>query len=648
VDTFNAAKEKAKEQEESQGPSEINIADVNSCVSIDQQQVEGVQRKGSAGEAVGTYEMKSGQSQSSTSRSIDSSASSLNRITEATSFHFPAESERTIDGFCVEEALARHVGVDITKEGMEAEKRRGIALVLHGPALSGKTTQAKLLAKHYKGQVIEVDALIVEAISSANTETGQKARAFCYQAMKTKVETVSEPIPVQPPPIKKQVTVKEKEKEKEMQLSDVVSYLKPPFLFQIDPHLNTPFAVPEATLMSTPIPEDYVVQILSDRISMDDCRKGVVVDGIESSFTSNTIPLVLRAFNNRKHIYVINLGIELEDIKDRHYEIEHQKAMKIKEEEEKKREAIEREEQRIQALLNMDEDDYEALPVEKREEIDAIRLKRKKALRLKKRREKEEKLRLEQEKREEEERLRDEDKKKKGKKDKKAPSKLHMGGGVFPSRSGSVLSTVAPSPMHAMGTDSRTSLVSPADSPGQFPTPRHGKIKRKTSPKSVVNGEATESELPIFEKGFNNYKLGVMGLKSVLDDWDRQKGVGKIKKVEEDTKATPNRKPRSFKSKEQEPVVVHEESQEEESREGVGIPFIELSGTLPDKEIFSKILGSGLPTHEEILDALGIGPSGTPLPKPVTLQVCPYPLKRAPIKQESHIFSFIATSPDDP
>ena len=650
MDSHHAAKEKAKDQDDSQGPSEINIADASSYISIDQQ-TDGGPRKGS-GEAVGTYEVKSGQSQSSSSRSIDSSASSLYRITDATSFHFPAETDRTIDGFCVEEALARHVGVDITKDGLEAEKRRGITIVVHGPALSGKTTEAKALAQYYQGQVLDLDCILIEAISSAKTEAGQKARTYCYQA---KPETI--PDPPQAPVYKKQVAIskdKDKDKDKDSQQQvDTVTYLKLPVLFQIDPHLDTPYAVPEGTLMPTIIPEDYFVEILVDRFAQVDCLKAVVLDGMESSFSSNSLPLILRAFNNRTHIYFIHLDIELDDIKDRQDEIEHQRMLKIKEEEEKKKAAMEREEQRILALLNMDEDEYEALAEEKREEIDAIRLKRKKTLRLKKQRVKDEKLRLEREKREEEERVREEEKKKKGKKEKKAPSKLHIAGGqgggvVLPSRSGSVLSTVAPSPMHGPGTDSRTSMISPAESPalGQHATPRHLKVKRKLSPKSTA-GEV-ESDAFMFEKGFNNYKLGLMGLKSILEDWDRQKGVTKFKKVDEDTKTTPNRRPKGSKSKEQEPVVAQEDPHEvEESQEGLGIPFIDIKGKQPEKDLLEAILGS-LPTSGDILEGLGLGPSGTPIPSSVTLQVCPFPLRRAPVKQESRIFNFITTSPDDP
>lgn len=41
-----------------------------------------------------------------------------------------------------------------------------------------------------------------------------------------------------------------------------------------------------------------------------DCHRGVVIDGLESVYTqctSSTLEIVLKAFNNRKHIYIVNL-----------------------------------------------------------------------------------------------------------------------------------------------------------------------------------------------------------------------------------------------------------------------------------------------------------------------------------------------------
>lgn len=40
----------------------------------------------------------------------------------------------------VAEALARHLGIDLTNDGIQARNRRGVAIIVHGPPGSGKTT----------------------------------------------------------------------------------------------------------------------------------------------------------------------------------------------------------------------------------------------------------------------------------------------------------------------------------------------------------------------------------------------------------------------------------------------------------------------------------------------------------------------------
>jgi hypothetical protein len=64
---------------------------------------------------------------------------------------------------------------------------------------------------------------------------------------------------------------------------------------------------PDEEYFSTTLPEDLLVELVSDRLQdMSDCQKGVVFDGLVSLFTtSETIAanILLRAINNRKYIY---------------------------------------------------------------------------------------------------------------------------------------------------------------------------------------------------------------------------------------------------------------------------------------------------------------------------------------------------------
>ena len=70
-------------------------------------------------------------------------------------------------------AIARYLGIDLTAEGRAARNRRGIALVVHGAPLSGKTATAVSLAKMYGAALLTVDGVVMEAITSGNTSAGK-------------------------------------------------------------------------------------------------------------------------------------------------------------------------------------------------------------------------------------------------------------------------------------------------------------------------------------------------------------------------------------------------------------------------------------------------------------------------------------------
>lgn len=50
-----------------------------------------------------------------------------------------------------------------------------------------------------------------------------------------------------------------------------------------------------------------------------------------------------------------------------------------------------------------------------------------------------------------------------------------------------------------------------------------------------------------------------------------------------------------------------------------------------------------------MLDGLGLGPNGPPIPPPASFSVVPYPVKRKPPSTEPGIhYQFVSSSPDDP
>uniref|UniRef100_A0A4W4HAH7 Hydin adenylate kinase-like domain-containing protein n=1 Tax=Electrophorus electricus TaxID=8005 RepID=A0A4W4HAH7_ELEEL len=66
----------------------------------------------------------------------------------------------------------------------------------------------------------------------------------------------------------------------------------------------------ELAAMSSLLPDDLLVEILSERLQLSDCHRGVMIDSLETLFCrspSAALQIILKAFNNRQHIYVIDL-----------------------------------------------------------------------------------------------------------------------------------------------------------------------------------------------------------------------------------------------------------------------------------------------------------------------------------------------------
>lgn len=43
----------------------------------------------------------------------------------------------------VAQALARHLGIDLTSDGIQARNRRGMAVIVHGPPASGNEVEKR-------------------------------------------------------------------------------------------------------------------------------------------------------------------------------------------------------------------------------------------------------------------------------------------------------------------------------------------------------------------------------------------------------------------------------------------------------------------------------------------------------------------------
>ena len=616
---------------------------------------------------------------------------SLSALTDGMSLSHP-----DIEVSPVYAAIAHYLGIDLSPEALEAESRRGIAVIVHGPPSSGRTTQAKILGGIFKGAVLSLDNVLIDAISSASTPAGCRARECCIQAAHARAEMARAAAEMADAPsnhsntaTRKQPASKEKDKDKEAAAS-TPSQTEPPKPFSVLPLTGSQYAIPEGTMLPTMLPEELIAEILADRLQFTDCLKGIIFDGIKSNFASSSLmsaALILRAFSNRKHIYFVNFNMELDDIKSRIEQIELARLQKIAEEERLKREEQEREEARIEEELNMDEDEYEALSVEKRQEIEQHRLKRKQERRQREREEREERERIEREIREEEERRLEEEKaKKKGKRDSKkqaasgstakppAVTALITGaGGQVPHPDSQQPGTLKQTSQQQLGAGPHTASVASVRSGTQTPTAADGTPKklgatnrqRKSSFKASAVIEATEDNTgpsPL-EKKHCFYQAELEGLMSLLEDWDRQKGIARpkpaIEPEEPKTNTTPLRKGKGSKTKagsstddaEKQQAASEAVPSAEESREGLGVPVITVKTTLEQsiEDVTEAIFDGGLPSMAEILEGMGEGPGGRPIPEPMTFQVYPLPLKRRQLHETlQERFAFIASSPDDP
>ncbi|XP_072492710.1 hydrocephalus-inducing protein homolog isoform X2 [Notamacropus eugenii] len=362
-----------------------------------------------------------------------------------------------IDNNPVSRSIARHLGISTSPESHVAKHRRGIAIIIHGSPLSGKTNASNNLAKYYGAACLTLDSIVLDALSDSNSIPGLRARELCMRATTeqsirdaeesvkdaavitesslaqtsiglSRVSTenlakrVSEATLVSPDTrttISKGyrgsvvMTTKTKsdshgsgsqKQHHQLHQSETSGSQIPSSPLTYTPvQLRLVGSSSEADigLFSCVLPEDLLVQIIEERIQLSDCYRGVVFDGIETVFARNTacaLQCLLRAISNREHIYFINVAQDYNIMKAR------EKA-KVEKMEKEHQEMIAREKARLQ---KMDEEEYDALTEEEKMMFDLEVLQ---AIRERKKRKQEKLARELQEKRmqQELERLREEE-----------------------------------------------------------------------------------------------------------------------------------------------------------------------------------------------------------------------------------------------
>ncbi|XP_034061831.1 LOW QUALITY PROTEIN: hydrocephalus-inducing protein homolog [Gymnodraco acuticeps] len=261
----------------------------------------------------------------------------------------------------VSRAIARHMCVDLSPEGLAARNRRGIAIVVYGAPLIGRGSTVAALARHYGGASLSVDAVVTAMLLNGTSPVSLTARRLHDQAVEEYAEKKAEeaahllasvPDPQSAPASLD--TVENSEDSCSQNDSNAPQETE-----------NTHFALclgGDVTTLCNLLPEQLLVDILAERFQLSDCHRGIVMDGLESVYTqsaANTLQAVLKALNNRKHIYAVNLT-------DSYTALQARERAQRETEEALQKETSDRKEQWLQEL---DEEEYDALPEEDKEQI---------------------------------------------------------------------------------------------------------------------------------------------------------------------------------------------------------------------------------------------------------------------------------------
>ncbi|KAI4571668.1 hypothetical protein MJG53_013774 [Ovis ammon polii x Ovis aries] len=613
-----------------------------------------------------------------------------------------AEEVGEVENNPVSKAIARYLGIDISAEGRMAKNRKGIAIIIHGTPLSGKSATAVNMARYYSAACLNLDSVVLEAISDSSNVAGIRARELCIraaieQSMKeeesaqeaaavsqnavgqlrlssetlgklTSESTLLTPEVKPTKPVRGSVLLTKgkaeshgsgSQKQHHQHASETPQVSSSPLPSgPTQRRLSVSASVGGDTgLMSCVLPEELFTQILADRIQLSDCYRGVVFDSLETLFARNAataLLCLLKAIGNREHIYVINMAQDYTAMKAR------EKA-KNEQEEHKRREAQKREKERLQS---MGEEEYDALTEEEkisfnREVQQALRERKRRELERLAKEMQEKKIQQELERQKEEDEL-----KRKNKKPKQGPVKEE------PSMKKSQI------PSRQILTFSKLEVKIDA-------------IERKASVREQEQ-EDSEGDLPKdtdknMAQKFKTFELTLKDIQNILMYWDRKQGIllhhigaedmshedgadqrqvpsggRRGRKDRERERAEKERAERERLERERaererlEKLRAQEERSdggegEEEDHEGkkdLGVPFINIQ--TPDSEGSSwkqALENERLPKGEQILDILGLGSSGPPIPPPALYSIISYPVKRQPLAMTEILKHFVFVTP---
>ncbi|XP_075289597.1 hydrocephalus-inducing protein homolog isoform X3 [Opisthocomus hoazin] len=600
------------------------------------------------------------------------------------------EAAGELDDSPVYRAIARHLGISISAEARAARNRRGISVIVHGAPLTGKTSTAIALSKYYGAACLSIDAVVTEAISERSSLAGLRAWELCIRAAieesHKETEDAGQKADVSlslqlSAEAKQSPAVSRSSSGDKVSLQSVSSrgwasaaagkrkadghasqsqkqHLTDPPGSQGSSrtHLLSPVpCIPaqrklsiggstagELSFVSCVLPEDLLVAILTERLQLSDCYRGVVFDGLETLFArsaASALLCLLKAVRNRPHIYFVNLFQDYASLKARETAAKEQEGRE-------QEEAARREKAR---LWEMDEDEYDALTEEQKAEFNN---KIREVQRERRKREMEQLAReLEEKHRQELERLKEEEELKKCKRGKRELGKDKKNASGKKSQPGGRQNTNTSTSNTNVSTSKWLDVTEGAD--------------RRT--------EALSDSEKNLALRFKIYEASQKDVTHVLSSWDRVQGVllSPLNQEEVQHQAEDQHQHlsshRSWKGREKERQERLEEERleklkavedsrlsqpEAEGAEGsaggqdVGVPCLDIQ-VLSSEDVTGKILESSkLPAAEQILDDLGVGPSGPPIPPPAFYSVIRYPEKRVAPAAGEALKNFILVVPE--
>lgn len=262
----------------------------------------------------------------------------------------------------VSKAIARHLGVDLSPEGRAARNRRGIAVIIHGPPSSGKTNLAVALATRYGTARLSIDSIVLDAISDGGSKAGLRARELCKEAARqaraaetdadnestmgaglsveqlnahTGVDEKGSKLAAPSVISTKRTSVLSKQTDAKTAAKDAATGANNSQTGVADHgapiarRLSVSASVAgEEGLYSTVLPDQLLIEILADRFQLNDCHQGFVIDGVDTLFSAGhhqTVVSLLKAINNRRHIYMLALKLTFESFHQREKQKELEK-----------------------------------------------------------------------------------------------------------------------------------------------------------------------------------------------------------------------------------------------------------------------------------------------------------------------------------